>query len=280
MYDHELYPQSTVCNSRLDDAEARKEARLSVGVGYGRKVSEYHFHEWEYNAPEARSPIYEPNIALLQVNKQLNKEVSYYIWIRMRKCFVKASSFAACLDAQLGPAEPYHYFPQSPDLYGHLSKIELGLANLKFFHFFGAYAGPTIHLDPAQSLGPRLQLIPGLRELHLRLRSPDDGYEGSPWGAFPQLRYLGRYGGERYICCQRVVIDWICTFAHPFVAKQNFVVELTGAIKKDTKEKWEAIFKGHLAHDQDAALTAILNTPEASLYVSSSKIIHKHSLTN
>jgi hypothetical protein len=94
------------------------------------------------------------------------------------------------------------------------------------------------------------------------------------------LRNLGRYGGERYVCCQRVVIDWICTFAHPFVAKRNFAVKLTGAVKKDTKKKWEAIFKGDLAHDHDAALTAILNTPEAFLYVSSSKIMNKHSLTN
>lgn len=197
----------------------------------------------------------------------------------MRKCFVNVTSFTACLDAKLGPAAPYRYSAEYPDLYGHLSKIELSLTNLDSFYFFGVDVRPVVHLNPAKYYGPRVPFIPGLRELNLRFRFPDDGYKGSPWGTFPHLQRLERYGGEEYICCQRVVIDWMCTFAYPFVAKQRFVVKFTGAVKKDTKEKWEAIFKGNLAHDQDAALTAMLNTTEAFLYVSSSKIINEHSLT-
>lgn len=78
---------------------------------------------------------------------------------------------------------------------------------------------------------------------------------------------------DPYLCYQRVVVDWVCTFAHPFVASQAFTVELTGAIKIDTKEKWEAIFRGDRIHDQDAAVNAILATDNHQLQVNHTWIL-------
>ena len=42
-------------------------------------------------------------------------------------------------------------------------------------------------------------------------------------------------------------------------------VTLTGAVKTDTKEKWEVIFKNKRDHDHDTALSAILATSEEEL---------------
>lgn len=124
---------------------------------------------------------------------------------------------------------------------------------------------PHFHIKTAQSLGSRLQDIEGLRDLQLHFGSPDGGWLGSPWGGFGSKQGLARYGGEDYVCCQRTVVDWICTFAHPFILGPDVTVTLAGAVKKGTKDKWEAIFNGDRAHDQATAMAAIFNTPEALL---------------
>jgi hypothetical protein len=267
VFGKELYPMSTVPLTQMGVPAARQNALLTMGAGYSRELLlklENALYISDILTPEARTPVHRPNIALLQVSKQVSQEASHYAWMQTRKCFLGWKLLIACLDAQPGPATKFIYCPQSPDIYGHLSKVELNLNNNQFFEFFGVGGGTgSIRFYSARSYGHILQTIPGLRELYLHFRSPDDGWDGSPWGPW-KLR-LTRYGGEKYICCQRTTVDWICTFAQPFVANQLFSVSLTGAIKKDTKDKWEAIYKGDQAHDQDAALAAILNTPEALL---------------
>jgi hypothetical protein len=54
-------------------------------------------------------------------------------------------------------------------------------------------------------------------------------------------------------------VDWICTFAYLLVAQEEAIVTLAGAVMKDTKEKWEAIY------NSGAAMTAIFSTPTTSL---------------
>ena len=68
-------------------------------------------------------------------------------------------------------------------------------------------------------------------------------------------------------------MDWICTFAYPFLINkckeeslgERLTVTLTDAVKTVTKGKWEAIFKGQRYHDQEAALKVILDTPDEEL---------------
>jgi hypothetical protein len=69
------------------------------------------------------------------------------------------------------------------------------------------------------------------------------------------------------------MVDWICTFAYPFLIgkckegklEERMKVTLSGAVKTDTKKKWEDIFMNKLDHDQDAVLKAILETPDEEL---------------
>jgi len=161
----------------------------------------------------------------------------------------------------------FSYQPKHPESYGYLSRIELSLTNHAFFNFFVVLVNPGFHVIDIVSHGPQLQGIEDLRDLKLRFGSPDDGYAGSPWGSDMTRHRLPRYHGADYVCCQRTMVDWICTFAYPFLSSPKVTVHLTGTVKKDTKDKWEAIFNGNRTHDQTVAVAAILNTPKDLLYV-------------
>jgi len=74
-----------------------------------------------------------------------------------------------------------------------------------WFQFFGVKLHPSFHIDSTESLSPLLRHVPGLAHLQMWFRSPDDGYFTSPWGQSPTR-------SRPYICCQRVMVDWIMTF--------------------------------------------------------------------
>jgi hypothetical protein len=72
---------------------------------------------------------------------------------------------------------------------------------------------------------------PRLRNLQLRFQSWDDGYCYSPWGyrrsSIPSVPA---------VCCQRVMVDWIMTFAWPFI-KEVSIVTIDGAVKEESKTR-------------------------------------------
>jgi hypothetical protein len=62
------------------------------------------------------------------------------------------------------------------------------------------------------------------------------------------------------------MVDWICTFAYPFVQGIETVM-VAGNAKTTSKQEWNAIFRGSQSHDQAAEMAAILATPDALLQV-------------
>lgn len=70
----EIYPLSRF-NHR--DPVARRDARLTLGMGYTRQfvLSSYDLMDRmsEY-VPEAREPVFEPNLAIFRVSKQISQE--------------------------------------------------------------------------------------------------------------------------------------------------------------------------------------------------------------
>ena len=215
---------------------------------------------------EDRPFVYEPDNSLSTVNSTLRDEFLHFAWVRMRSRFFEPKLFTLATEAQPGTVVAYQY----------LSKVELSFTNKEWFTFFGVNMDRHpfgINTGWAQSQGSYLRKLESLRDLRLRYRTPDDGYQGSQWGSEYEHDRFCRYGGEDYICCQRTMVDWICTFAYPFLidkckkkeSKEKLTVTLTGAVKTVTKEKWEAIFKGQRDHDQEAALEAIFNTSDEEL---------------
>jgi hypothetical protein len=126
--------------------------------------------------------------------------------------------------------------------------------------FFGVSVSPALRLDPAHSSGSLLQTIPQLAQLQMWFRDPKEreGYRESPW-------VDGARHDELYTCCQRVMVDWVMTFAWPFV-KTLPKVTIGGAVKHDSKVKWDALlalpaYAKDVAIDHAAKERAILNTP-------------------
>jgi hypothetical protein len=178
-------------------------------------------------------------------------------WVLVRARFFDPETFHAAIDARARTAMSYN----------PLRKIELNFTDQAWFDFFGVEMLPYYRphrINAARSLGRRFQTLPYLKDLQLHFRPLDDGWKGSPWGNW----YQGWASGQ-YICCQRTMVDWICTFAYAFLIDnckaEKLKVRLTGAVKTDIKEKWEAISRGKREHDQDAAMAAILSTSDEDL---------------
>jgi hypothetical protein len=138
---------SSVSLTQIGHPPARKNASLTMGAGFTRDLLfdlDGALTLTEMMTPEARTPIPKPNVALLQVNKQVRDEAFHYAWIRMRKQFFGWKLLLLCLQAQPGPAAKFAFCPQSPDIYGYLSKVELNLSNTQFLEFFGVSAYRSI----------------------------------------------------------------------------------------------------------------------------------------
>jgi hypothetical protein len=72
-----------------------------------------------------------------------------------------------------------------------------------------------------------------------------------------------------YTCCQRIMVDWIMTFAWPFIESLSKVT-IGGALKRDTKTKWDALLAlpacaKDTAIDQAVEERAVLSTPPVLL---------------
>ncbi|KAG9187360.1 hypothetical protein G6011_05231 [Alternaria panax] len=269
----QVYPLSSLSSraasghlNRLDKT-TRRNAPLTLGLGYHRRLFRHRagdalltFPSDGNVAPEDRKFVYAPHLELSGLNRQFRDEFLHYAWVQMRSRFFNPGLFRLAMDARTGSAMSYK----------HLSEIELSFTNAEWYDFFGVLPkDASIEIQASKSFGPRLQTLDSLHDLQLHFRSPDDGRDGSHWGDRDDKFRLPRYGGEIYGCCQRTMVDWICTFAYLFLVdkcqENKLKVTLTGAVKTDTKEKWETISKNKRNHDQDAALNVILETPNEGL---------------
>jgi hypothetical protein len=253
----EVYPLSTLNWLQVINPAARANACLALGRGYHRGLFSNNLVQLETHLPEARPFIFEPNLALLRTSSWIRDEMLHVGWVLMRARFFDPETFHAAIDARAGTAMSYN----------PLRKIELNFTNRAWFDFFGVEMLPYYRahrINATRSLGRRLQAHPYLKDLQLHFRPLDDGWKGGPWGNL----YQGWASGQ-YICCQRTMVDWISTFAYPFLIDkckaEKLKVRLTGAVKTDTKKKWEAIFRGKRENDQNAAMAAILSTSDGDI---------------
>jgi hypothetical protein len=156
-----------------------------------------------------------------------------------------------------------------------LNRIQLNLDITRYFELFGVDINPVVHIRATANMGALLRNIPGLKHLELFFRNP---YESrNPWYNFHDrfrrtLWFMldeDYYGTERYPC-QKTVVDWVLTFAFPYI-KNIPNIHLLGSVKKSTKDKWYNIlereyrerkcdFRTH-GYDHRLELRAILDTP-------------------
>jgi hypothetical protein len=179
----EIYPLDSLSSAAWDDytpleGVPRPKAQLTLGLGYHRGLFQRRVGEplladvHSLNkAPESRPFVYAPGLSLTAVNSTIRDELLQFAWVRMRSRFFKLTLFQHAMDARAGPAMAYKY----------LSKVELSFTMKEWFKFFGVNLyNPPFRVTALISEGHRLQELDNLRDLHLRFRSPDDGFNGSP----------------------------------------------------------------------------------------------------
>ncbi|KAF2739619.1 hypothetical protein EJ04DRAFT_606202, partial [Polyplosphaeria fusca] len=200
----EMYPLSTA-------------ARMFMGIGYSAK-NRYRIPYWLLShdlMDEDRAPVWPPHLNILFVCKAITEVALQASWEGTRKCFVDPLIFVTVADTRAGPILKYNC----------LSTVRLDFTNKAYFEFFGLKVEPLFHRDQSSSLGHYISGLTNLRDLQLRFRSPDDGYNSSPW------KRISLWGdADSYTCCQRTMVDWIMTAAFPYV-KHIAKVRIVGAVK-------------------------------------------------
>ncbi|RMZ74535.1 tat pathway signal sequence [Pyrenophora seminiperda CCB06] len=248
----EIYPMSSfldadplVSSMPADQLEVmRRTANLTFGLGYDRLAkkqwSVVQLQTADPLIPEDRPVVHAPELSLLCLNPRIRQEVLFTGWKLMRSHFFDRGMFTQAAQARPGPAKAFQC----------LAKLELNFTNTGYFKFFGVRDDEMdkMPIDLHQSSGQFLQNLENLSDLHLRFRTPSDGFE-------VQLFSM------RHLWCQRTAIDYICTFAYPFLIdkckKNKLKVTLLGGLKTDTKNKWDAIFNDKAEHDQEEAMKTV-----------------------
>jgi hypothetical protein len=257
----EIDPLSTVSYQQLVNSSGDHNARLTFDMGYNKDMigSGYisspvsHLFSGQRTL-EVRPPVDKPDLALLRVCQATHEEMLHVGWAVMRKRLFDPRAFVTATEAHLGPAMRFSC----------LKTIELCMTKKDLFDFFGVEMDPQFKVDESLCCGRYLQGLTGVTDLQLRFRYLNEGYSNTPWGEVPHKIGLRRYNDHRYVCCQRTLIDWIYTLAYPFVHGIE-TVTITGKVKTDSKQKWNANFKGTRAHDQAAEMAAIFATPDSQL---------------
>lgn len=164
----------------------------------------------------------------MRISKQLHSEAVKAGWEGTKKCFFAPRQLTSVLEASYAP--PYNW----------LSNVVLQFTMKGWFELFGVDDAPDFHMASLETLGYLLLAIPSLTHLRMWLRSPDDGYDFSPWGHSHDV-----YSIAPYIRCQRTMVDWIMAFAWPFIEHLPRVT-IGGAVK-DSNQKWNSL----LAHTKN-----------------------------
>lgn len=215
----------------------------------------------------ARKIIRKAQSALLMTCRQVNAEVIDYIWKQCTKYFQYHYLFKTFVQHELS----------SPTVFNALRCIELDFSHKEYINFFRVPLQPFRDLKDfgCQGAADDLQGLTEVRELTLVFQSPMSAKLDDPWGYTGDHRghpsyydWSGRRDREGFATsCQKTMVDWILTAAHPYI-KHIPKVNLEGAIKHSTKLNWDMILKeeqdGKL-HDLGAALHAIGNMPDDAL---------------
>jgi len=178
-----------------------------------------------------------PNYEILALSKSIRKEALKAVWVGTWKHFVRPSYFADALGANVIPLT-----------YAWLTRLHLNFSSEDYFSFFGVSIDPNVSLSPANSKGQLLSNISELRHLELSFRKPYDIHRNrNPWSTFRDhnrhhtwFQVDQKYRSMPSIPCQKVMVDWILTFAFPFIRNIPNVY-LVGAVKRVTKQKWDYI---------------------------------------
>ncbi|KAF1911213.1 hypothetical protein BDU57DRAFT_543574 [Ampelomyces quisqualis] len=251
-----VYPLSTIPGYNDRDSNAHQNATVCWGLGFytadARRRQRIPGWLWGGHPHTIAGPsVSQPNLAILQLNKQIHAEALRAGWEGSCKCFFSPRQFQSVIEAR-------HPMPN----YDWLSKVVLDFTMEGWFEFFGIKTFEYFHLDLSESHGAMLRGIPMVKSLELLFRSPDDGWHFGPWSP-------GWGASGPYTCCQRVMVDWIMTVAWPYV-KHLPKVMVGGAVKRDSETKWNNLLALALK-DKDAVFDharnewAIFNTPPTHL---------------
>jgi hypothetical protein len=235
--------------------------------GYQSPPSWYFDTQYEEHTVTGCSA-YEPNIALLCVSKKVCAEALQAGWENTRKCFLSPVH----LEVVVMQSEFW------PD-YNWLNHVILDFTMAGWFKFFGIEIGGggsgsgvgggvpfyfSKNMDTCQ--GGLLGTLEHLASLQLWFRSPDDGDTFYPRGLLTRDN-----GRAESVCCQRTMVDWIMTFAWPFVSElPKAKVTVGGILKRYSREKWNEMLAMSVedkrrVFDHRAEEEKVLNTPESLL---------------
>jgi hypothetical protein len=266
-------PAPTYARNQLEGHSTRDTSPASL-VGEERTSTHISIHirgSRQRNAPDGRQ--YQggsaradaPNYAIMCLDKQTRDEVLQAGWAGTWK------HFTGLLDLSdvLGTSNP-------PSDYDWLNRIHLNFSIAEYLRLFGVIIDPFVHIQPSRNQGPLLQGISIIK--HLELFFQDPYLSGTnPWGVFYYVNLFKSWfkEDEKYFRmeqtpCQKTVVDWILTFAFPYI-KGIPNIHLVGSIKTSTKKKWYHILEreylelkyDYRTHDYDHALELanILGTP-------------------
>jgi hypothetical protein len=157
------------------------------------------------------------------------------------KRFVKVDPLVEILTAPISATPNFKW----------LTRIQTDFDVLQYFEFFGVKIDPILHIVATDSKGDLPKTCPGLIDLELFFRDPynQDYYDSNPWEHYTiphshnsWFQQDSRYSSMSHDPCHTEVVDWILTFAFPFI-KHIPTIRLTGAMKTHQRKKWELIFK-------------------------------------
>lgn len=130
-----------------------------------------------------------------------------------------------------------HHIPQKPEF---LRRIELAFTHGEYIKLFKVHI-PGLPLASAPAGAAYLRSLPLLRELRIFFRAPVSR-TASPWMPSHYIENDGTTTSREHYPCQKTLVDCIMAFATEHV-KHIGTVRLTGYVKTETKNKWEAILK-------------------------------------
>lgn len=209
----------------------------TTSLGSGSKHPKY-YRNVKYAPPPTRG--------VLTLNKAIFEAVTPFVLKRTCKCFQDAYYLRNTLRLTASPLSKAQ----------NLQVLELDLENVDYFALFGVRVAPfTDHPEILHAFDNLVSLASYIRDhlpithLFLRFNAPTDG-KADPWYNTGKLNGHGEdmisdfQGRTRHwaIGCQKVVVDWILTFAKEYIEKIPKVT-LYGNIKNSTKAKWDKILK-------------------------------------
>ena len=212
-----------------------------------------------------------PFPAVLRLKKQIYAELEKYVLNRTCKCFQASMNYIQYLRRSM----------QNPSLFDTLQTLELDLSFREYIYFFAVplvpfrYLGDEIFESRFFAEASALVQLPALKHMFLRFRAPLEEYDAwgglgkhnGYWSEYDTRDWRGNY--TWHISCQRLLIDWILTYAKDFL-KQIRNVTLCGFIKNSTKVKWDHILKKEregIDHHMSHEMLQIENWPRDELYV-------------